>query len=103
MREEKKKSSEISKTEVRKVTAEEFKGLQMLEKKKLDEKKAVMKVEKTQPKIKEASKKEETVEVEGKEAAAMRFDTHLLLFIKCMTSLHSREGLPGEKHCCCRV
>ena len=53
MREEKKKSSEISKTEVRKVTAEEFKGLQMLEKKKLDKKKAVMKVEKTQPKIKQ--------------------------------------------------
>ena len=103
MREKTKRSSEASKTEVRKVTAEEFKGLQLLAKKKLDHEEAVMKAEKAQPKIKEASKKEETVEVEGKEAAAMRFDTHLLLFIKCMTSLHSREGLPGEKHCCCRV
>ncbi|RLN40238.1 uncharacterized protein C2845_PM01G48650 [Panicum miliaceum] len=44
MREEKKKSSEVSKTEVRKVTVEEFKDLHKLEKKKLDDEKTVMKV-----------------------------------------------------------
>jgi len=70
MREKTKRSSEASKTEVRKVTAEEFKGLQLLAKKKLDHEEAVMKIEKVQPKIKEASKKEETVEAEGKEDAA---------------------------------
>ncbi|RLN16391.1 uncharacterized protein C2845_PM02G08880 [Panicum miliaceum] len=69
MREEK-KFSEITKTEVRKVTAKEFKGLQMLEKKKLDDEEAAMKAEKTQPKVKEASKKEETVKAEGKESVA---------------------------------
>ena len=70
MRAEKKKSLEVSKPEMRKVTAEEFKNLQMLEKKRLDDVETVMKAEKAQPKIKEASKKEETVEAEGKEAAA---------------------------------
>jgi hypothetical protein len=68
MREEKKKSSEVPKTEVRKITAEEFKDLQMLEKKKLDDEKTVMKAEKAQPIVKEASKKKGTVEAEGKEA-----------------------------------
>ncbi|XP_025791615.1 uncharacterized protein LOC112872778 [Panicum hallii] len=43
MREEK-KFSEITKIEMRKVTAEEFKGLQMLEKKKLDDEEASTKV-----------------------------------------------------------
>lgn len=69
MREEKKKTLEASKTEERKVTAEEFKGLQMLEKKKLDDEEAVIKVEKAQPKVKEASNKE-VVQAEGKDAAA---------------------------------
>jgi hypothetical protein len=55
---------------LRKVTAEEFKGLQMLEKKKLNDDEAIMRVEKAQPKVKEANKKEEKAEVEGKEAAA---------------------------------
>ncbi|RLN04708.1 uncharacterized protein C2845_PM13G12740 [Panicum miliaceum] len=70
MREETKKFSEALKTEVRKVTAEEFKGLQLLAKKKLDHEEAIMKAEKAQPKVKEASKKEETVEAEGKETTA---------------------------------
>ena len=70
MREEKNKSLEVSKTEMRKVTAEEFKNLQMLEKKKLDDEETVRKAEKAQPKVMEASKKEKAVEVEGKEAAA---------------------------------
>ena len=70
MRAEKKKSLEVSKPEMRKVTAEEFKNLQMLEKKKLDDEETVMKAEKAQPKVMEASKKEKAVEVEGKEAAA---------------------------------
>ena len=70
MREEKKKSLEVSKPEMRKVTAEEFKNLQMLEKKMLDDEETVIKVEKAQPKVSEARKKEKTVEVEGKEAAA---------------------------------
>ena len=70
MRAEKKKSLEISKPEMRKVTAEEFKNLQMLEKKRLDDVETVMKAEKAQPKVMEASKKEKAVEVEGKEAAA---------------------------------
>ena len=70
MREEKKKSLEVSKPEMRKVTAEEFKNLQMLEKKRLDDVETVMKAEKAQPKVMEASKKEKAVEVEGKEAAA---------------------------------
>ncbi|CAL4937057.1 unnamed protein product [Urochloa decumbens] len=69
MREEKRKSSEASKPEERKVTAEEFKDCQMLEKKKLDDEEVVIKVEKPQPKLKEASKKGE-VQAEGKEAAA---------------------------------
>lgn len=67
MREEKKKSSEV--------TVEEFKGLQMLEKKKLNDDEVVMRVEKAQPKVKEANKKEEKAEVEEKEAAAK--DTNL--------------------------
>ena len=70
MREEKKKSLEVSKLEMRKVTAEEFKNSEMLEKKRLDDVETVMKAEKAQPKVTEASKKEKTVEVEGKEAAA---------------------------------
>ena len=70
MRAEKKKSLEVSKPEMRKVTAEEFKNLQMLEKKRLDDVETVMKAEKAQPKVMEASKKEKAVEVEGKEAAA---------------------------------
>jgi hypothetical protein len=45
MREEK-KFSEITKIEMRKVTAEEFKGLQMLEKKKLDDEEASTKAQK---------------------------------------------------------
>uniref|UniRef100_K3YE33 Hyaluronan/mRNA-binding protein domain-containing protein n=1 Tax=Setaria italica TaxID=4555 RepID=K3YE33_SETIT len=65
MREEKKKTLEASKTEERKVTAEEFKGLQMLEKKKLDDEEAVIKVEKAQPKVKEASKKDENHRFNG--------------------------------------
>ncbi|CAL4920091.1 unnamed protein product [Urochloa decumbens] len=69
MREQKRKSSEASKPEERKVTAEEFKDCQMLEKKKLDDEEVVIKVEKPQPKLKEASKKGE-VRAEGKEAAA---------------------------------
>ncbi|CAO2179412.1 unnamed protein product [Urochloa humidicola] len=52
-RDEKKKSSKASKIEVRKVTAEAFEGLQMLERKKLDDEEAVIKVEKAQPKVKE--------------------------------------------------
>ncbi|RLN18991.1 uncharacterized protein C2845_PM02G41730 [Panicum miliaceum] len=68
MCEEKKKSSEVPKTEVRKITAEEFKDLQMLEKKKLDDEETVMKAEKAQPIVKEASKKKGIVEAEGKEA-----------------------------------
>ncbi|CAN6321972.1 unnamed protein product [Urochloa humidicola] len=68
MYEEKRKSLEASTTETRKVTAEEFKGLQMLGKKKLDDEEAVIKVEKPQPKLKEASKKE-VVQDGGKEAA----------------------------------
>ncbi|CAO2179425.1 unnamed protein product [Urochloa humidicola] len=67
-RDEKNKASVASKTEVRKVTAEAFEGLQMLERKKLDYEEAVIKVEKAQPKVKEASKKKE-VQAEGKEAA----------------------------------
>jgi hypothetical protein len=59
------KTSEASKTEVRKVTAEEFEGMQILEKKKLDGEEAVIKVEKSKVN-KEASKKEE---VQRKEAA----------------------------------
>ena len=51
MREKTKRSSEASQTEVRKVNAEEFKGLQMLAKKKLDHEEAVMKAEKAQPKV----------------------------------------------------
>ena len=70
MREEKKKSLEVSKPEMRKVTAEEFKNSEMLEKKRLDDVETVMKAEKAQPKVMEASKKEKAVEVEGKEAAA---------------------------------
>ncbi|CAL5034439.1 unnamed protein product [Urochloa decumbens] len=71
MREEKKKSLEASKTEVRKVAAKEFDGKQMLEKKKLDDEEAVIKVEKAlQPKVKEASKKDEKVQAEGKDVAA---------------------------------
>ncbi|RLM61805.1 uncharacterized protein C2845_PM14G14540 [Panicum miliaceum] len=69
MRGETKKFSEALKTEVRKVTAEEFKGLQMLAKKKLDHE-DIMKAEKAQPKVKDASKKEETVEADGKETTA---------------------------------
>jgi hypothetical protein len=69
MREEKKKTSEASKTEVRTFTPEEFKGLQMLEKKKLGDEENVIKVEKAQPKVKEASKKAE-VQAQGKHAAA---------------------------------
>jgi hypothetical protein len=71
MREEKKKALEASKTEVRKVTAEEFKNLKLLERKKLDDdEEAVIKVEKAQPKVKEASRKEEAKAAEGKDAAA---------------------------------
>ena len=70
MRAEKKKSVEVSKPEMRKVTAAEFNNLQMLEKKRLDDVETVMKAEKAQPKVMEASKKEKAVEVEGKEAAA---------------------------------
>lgn len=44
--------------EVRKVSADEFEGLRMLEKKKLDDESAVMKAEKVQHKAKETRKKE---------------------------------------------
>ena len=71
MRAEKKKSLEVSKPEMRKVTAEEFKNSEMLEKKRLDDVETVMKAEKAQPKVMEASKKEKAGEVEGKEVAAM--------------------------------
>jgi hypothetical protein len=71
MREEKKKALEASKTEVRKVAAEEFRNLKLLERKKLDDdEEAVIKVEKAQPKVKEASRKEEAKAAEGKDAAA---------------------------------
>ncbi|CAN6291115.1 unnamed protein product [Urochloa humidicola] len=72
MCEEKKKSLEASKTEVRKVAAEGFKDMKMLGKKKLDDEETVIKVEKAQPKLKEASKKEEVVQAGGKEAADVK-------------------------------
>ncbi|CAN6302801.1 unnamed protein product [Urochloa humidicola] len=68
MREEKRKSSEASKPEERKVTAEEFKGCQMLEKKKLDDVEALIKVEKAQPKVKESKKEEVQAEAAAKDS-----------------------------------
>ncbi|CAN6280590.1 unnamed protein product [Urochloa humidicola] len=72
MCEEKKKSLEASKTEVRKVAAEEFKDMKMLGKKKLNDEETVIKVEKAQPKLKEASKKEQVVQAGGKEVADVK-------------------------------
>ncbi|KAJ1292734.1 hypothetical protein BS78_01G012800 [Paspalum vaginatum] len=71
MLEEKKKASEAARTE-RKVTAEEFEGLKVLEKRKLDAEEAVLKAEKVQLQHRGkqvASKKEEP---EAKEGAAAK-------------------------------